>query len=636
MKHNRRPPASTPNLCMGMVILAGLAAVAFIVSQKHLFNETEMVIGATSLAFALVCLTLLRLNRELAVQMEGIKKQDKKLRDFGKAIIHSPCAVIITDHQGRIDQVNQRFSELTGYNPKEVRGWTFELLNPGEGEFAPETDQIWVRSLLQDGWTGEILSRRKDTELHWLHVSVSTVSDDQAQTQYIISCQDINQLKQANQQMKQMALYDPLTGLANRRLLIDRLEQTIKATRRDRSKLALMFLDLDQFKRINDTLGHDAGDLLLKTVAERLRLCVREKDTVSRLGGDEFTILLTDIEDTLAATHVANQILKVLKEPIMLGQHEVIISTSIGITLAPDDGTTTETLMKNADLALYRAKERGRDCHQYFTEELNAKALKQLILEQELRHALNFEEFTLHFQPQVALGSQALVSVEALLRWQHPRRGLVMPNDFVHIAEESGLIIPIGKWVLRNACLQIKMLHDLTGEKPRVAVNLSARQFEDKGLIPYINDVLTETGLNPSCLELEVTESMLMGDIDSVIERLEHLKSTGVTITIDDFGTGYSSLSYLKRLPVNNLKVDRQFVRDIPDDLNDMEITSAVIAVAHKLNLKVVAEGVEDEDQRDFLMINKCDYAQGYLFSRPMSMEALYPFMQREPKRKIA
>ncbi len=629
------PPASSQT-CLGILLLGTLVAAELVLGHGELGVRTSLLVGGVSLAFALVCLCLLRLNRRLAMQMKGLQEQDRTLRDLGRAIANSACAVIITDADGCIEEINPRFCDITGYGPDEVRGWNLDLLNPGDQDYTPETDQIWVRSILHDGWSGEVLSRRRDGSLYWLSVSVTGIEADDQGGRFVISCLDINELKQANEQMKQLALYDPLTGLANRRLFIDRLEQSIRASRRDRNKLALLFLDLDQFKRINDTLGHDAGDMLLQTVAQRLRRCVREKDTVSRLGGDEFTVLLTDLEDNLATTQIANQILKALKEPVMLGQHEVIVSTSIGITLAPEDGINADTLMKNADLALYRAKERGRDCHQYYTEELNAKALKQLILEQELRHALQYDEFSLQFQPQVDLTSGRIVSVEALLRWQHPRRGLVMPSDFIAVAEESGLIVPIGKWVLRNACLQIKMLHDITGCPLRVAVNLSARQFEDKGLANHIAEVLSETGLSPANLELEVTESMLMGDMDGVIERLAQMKATGITISIDDFGSGYSSLSYLKRLPVDILKVDRQFVKDIPDDLNDMEITSAVIAVAHKLNLKVVAEGVEDEDQRDFLVINRCDFAQGYLFSKPLTLESLYPYLCQEGLRQSA
>lgn len=621
---------------IGALVLAGLAGLGLLLLSRRAHSEPELWIGGLSLLMALFCALLIRLNQRLARQMSSLRQQDQQLQDFGRAILNSGCAVVITDAEGCIVDVNQTFTQITGYPAPQVRGWSLELLNPGEGEYAPETDQIWVRSMLQDGWSGEVLSRHASGELHWLAVTASVVALHGGETRVILSCIDINELKQANQRMQQLALYDSLTGLANRRLFIDRLEHSLRAAHRDRRKLALMFLDLDQFKRINDTLGHDAGDRLLKTIAQRLRGCVREKDTVSRLGGDEFTVLLTDLEETLAVTQVANQILKVLKEPIQLGQHEVIVSTSIGITIAPDDGINADTLMKNADLALYRAKEQGRDCHHYFTEELNSRAIKQLIMEQELRHALACNEFTLDFQPQVDLRTHQIVSVEALLRWQHPHKGRILPNDFIPVAEESGLIIPIGKWVLRNACLQMRMIQDMTGRDVRVAINLSARQFEDKNLVGFIADVLAETGLAPELLELEVTESMLMGDMDNVIERLNQLKATGVTITIDDFGSGYSSLSYLKRLPVDVLKVDRQFVRDIPDDLNDMEITSAVIAVAHKLNLKVIAEGVEDEDQRDFLMINKCDFAQGYLFSKPLPIETLYAFLQNPPERLSA
>jgi len=448
-------------------------------------------------------------------------------------------------------------------------------------------------------------------------------------TNYVVAAVDITELTEANRKMQQLALFDSLTGLANRRLFMDRLNNALASCRRQGSSLALLFLDLDQFKRINDTLGHDAGDILLLTIADRLKGCVREKDTVSRLGGDEFTVLLTDVKDTYSVTHVAQQILKALKQPIKLHKHEVIVSTSIGITLAPADSSHAETLMKNADLALYRAKECGRDRYHFFTEELNIQALNHLLLEQELRSAHRDDEFTLAFQPQVDLRTESVISVEALLRWNHPERGLVAPDDFITVAEETGLIIPIGRWVLRSACMQVKMIHELTGQPLKVAVNLSTRQFRDPHLEQIISEVLVESGLNPEFLELEVTESMLMDDIEKVIEQLSRIKSTGVTITIDDFGSGYSSLSYLKRLPVDILKVDRQFVQDIPDDISDMEITSAVIAVAHKLNLKVIAEGVEDIDQRDFLVINKCDFAQGYFYSKPLTFEELYQYLQK-------
>lgn len=618
---------------LGGILLLSLGIIGYLVFQRQGgLSHHEITIAVISAMLGLITLLSLRLYSALLQHMKVSQQKDLELKDFGRAVTNNGCAVLICSEAGRVSSINQRFSDITGYAQAELGGWHIELLNPAEGSFDPEQDQIWVRSILQDGWQGEILTRHRDGQNYWMAASVSELRDANNGLRYIISCIDIHDLKSANTQMKQLALYDSLTGLANRRLFVDRLEQNLKAVRRDQRKLGLMFLDLDQFKRINDTLGHDAGDCLLKTVADRLRNSVRQKDTVSRLGGDEFTVLLTDIDDTLTITHIADKILHALKEPIMLGKHEVIVSTSIGITIAPDDGCDADTLMKNADLALYKAKEKGRDCHHYFTEELNARALRQLMLEQELRHALHHEEFSLDYQPQVSLKNGEIQSVEALLRWQHPHRGRVAPGDFVPVAEECGLIVPIGKWVLRNACLQIRMMQQMSGRKIRVAVNLSARQFEDPELVDYVRDVLAETQLPAESLELEVTESMLMGDMESVISKLQELKAAGVVLTIDDFGSGYSSLSYLKRLPVDILKVDRQFVKDIPEDLNDMEITSAVIAVAHKLNLKVVAEGVEDEDQRDFLMINRCDYAQGYLFSKPISLEALYPYLNQDDR----
>ncbi|OZG69806.1 GGDEF domain-containing protein [Hahella sp. CCB-MM4] len=620
--------ASSVNIAffMGLVFSAGVVALTYWKPTNLPWTLLSAV--TVSAAFAIFSIVQIKLNRQLAHKVRELRERDFKLKKLGNAVTNSGSLIIITDELGNIEYVNNKFIKTTGYSLLEVKGCFLNILNPDNHHSA--TEQYWEHDLLVDGWEGDVLSCRKTGTSFWSAVSISSVSDNQGTiTNYVISCIDITELKEANSKMQIMALYDPLTGLANRRLFIDRLEQSVRAAKRDRKKIALMFLDLDQFKRINDTLGHDAGDILLTTVSNRLKECVREKDTVARLGGDEFTVLLTDVDDNLSVTPVAHQILRALKKPIKLKKHEVIVSTSIGITLAPTDGCTADSLMKNADLALYRAKEQGRDCYHFFTEELNASALRQLVLEQELRHALQYDEFTLHFQPQVNLRSERIVSVEALLRWYHPTKGLVSPDAFIPVAEETGLIVPIGKWVLKNACMQMKMIQDLTGVDIKIAVNLSTRQFDDPDLEEMIADALRETGLEPRFLELEVTESMLMGDIDLVIEKLKRLKSTGVSITIDDFGSGYSSLSYLKKLPVDILKVDREFVRDIPDDLNDMEITSAVIAVAHKLNLKVIAEGVEDIDQRDFLMINKCDFAQGFFFSKPLPFEDLYQYLTR-------
>lgn len=585
-----------------------------------------------AILFGIVCLVLIRLNLKLQQNITQREETELALTKLSSAVTNSGASIAITDHQGVIEYVNEKFCKITGYSRTESIGRCIDMLGPTQPSNGSET-LTWDRNCLQNNWEGDLLSLKKDGTSFWSATTISAVFDKNNEvSNYVISGIDISDLKEANKAMEQLALFDSLTGLANRRLFMDRVSQSIISAFRRETQAALLFLDLDQFKRINDTLGHDAGDQLLLIVAERLKACVRAQDTVARLGGDEFTILLNDIRDPQSVTNIAKLILKSLKEPIKLDKHEVIVSTSIGITLAPNDGQEVDTLMKNADLALYRAKERGRDGYYFFTEELNTKALKMLHIEQELRRALQMDEFTILYQPQVNLKTGAISSVEALIRWHHPDKGEVTPNEFITIAEETGLIVQIGEWVLRNACMQIKMLQKLTGQDVKVAVNLSSRQFSDPNLEQVIFDVLEASGLEPSYLELEVTESMLMDNIDKVIEQLNRIKSTGSTITIDDFGSGYSSLSYLKRLPVDILKVDREFVKDIPEDLNDMEITSAIIAIAHKLNLKVIAEGVENIDQRDFLVINRCDYAQGYYFSRPLTFEDLYRFFSEDQR----
>jgi len=589
---------------------------------------TTLAIGLAFICVALILfLVILTLKRRLADARRHHREDRDNLAKFSSAVMKSGSMIAITNRDGLIEYVNGRFCDITGYQPEDVIGRTLECMR-GMTCTATEADDdlpTLISAQKQD-WEGEVECMRKNGDSFWSAITVSAVRDSRGNLiNFVVSGVDITELKVASQRMQQLALFDSLTGLANRRLFLDRLEQAINGARRHQRQVALLFLDLDQFKRINDTLGHDAGDLLLLTVADRLKSCVRGQDTVARLGGDEFTILLNDVRKSHHVTVAAKNILRTLKAPIRLQNQEVIVSTSIGVTVAPSDSDEPETLMKNADLALYRAKEKGRDRYHFFTEELNQRAIRQLHLEQELRHALEFDEFNLMFQPQIDLHSGDVVSLEALIRWHHPVRGkVVSPDEFIPVAEETGLIVPIGNWVLHNACMQLKLLHQLTGRELRVAVNLSARQFRDPALEQVISEALHNSGLAPSFLEIEVTESMLMDDILSVTEQLQRIKDTGVTITIDDFGTGYSSLRYLKCLPVDVLKVDREFVQDIPDDLNDMEITSAVIAIAHKMGLKVIAEGVENLDQHDFLVINRCDMAQGYYFSRPLSFEAIY------------
>lgn len=579
-----------------------------------------------AIVFGILCFSLFRLNKRLHRTIESGEAAELTMSKLSSAVTNSGASIIITDHNGVIEYVNQKFCELTAFMHHEVIGRSIDMLGPKSDTDTDDVCRLDGRCL-QASWEGDALCARKGQAPYWNAITVSAVySKTKKITHYVISCIDITALKVANQKMEHLALFDSLTGLANRRLFVDRLEQAITSTERNQTQSALFFLDLDKFKRINDTLGHQAGDELLLIIAERLKSCVRKQDTVARLGGDEFTILLNDIADTDKIANIAKLILRSLKQPIKLGKHEVIVSTSIGITLSPSDSSCSDTLMRNADLALYMAKDKGRDGYYFFTEELNIRAKRLLTIENELRQAIHNNHFTLHFQPQINLKTSEICRVEALIRWNHPERGEVMPAEFISIAEETGLIVPIGEWVLRNACAQIKELQDLTGKEIGVAVNLSPRQFNDPKLVEIVELALKDSGLKPSSLEIEVTESMLMHDIKTVVAQLNSIKSTGSTITIDDFGSGYSSLSYLKTLPVDILKVDQEFVNDIPDDLNAMEITSAVIAVAHKMNLKVIAEGVENIDQRDFLVINKCDYAQGYFFSRPLTFQQLRDF----------
>lgn len=607
----------------------------------HVFNDITsldtqeiqaVLVISSTLIFATLCFFLYRLNNKLKDNIRAHEATEHMMTKLSSAITNSGASVIITNHKGRIEYVNQKLCRSTGYLHHELIGKSISVLTPDD---APDDVHTLGIECLERSWEGEVLCGSKNKLSFWTALTVSAVyGRDKNVTNYVLSAIDISALKAANQKMENLAWFDSLTGLANRRLFTDRLNVSILNAQRHKKTTALFILDLDQFKRINDTLGHQSGDELLLIVAERLKACVREQDTVARLGGDEFTILLNDITDLDRIASIAENVLTTLKKPIKLGKHEVIVSTSIGITTSPADSTCTETLMKNADLALYMAKDNGRDGYHFFTEDLNVRANRLLQIESELRQAIVNEDFYLHYQPQINLKTGEIASVEALIRWKHRTKGDIPPSEFIPVAEDTGLIVQIGEWVIRNACREIQALYELTGKQLRVAVNLSPRQFCDMNLVDTVKSAIDDSGLPPEHLEIEVTESMLMDDIETVIDQLNRIKSTGSTITIDDFGSGYSSLSYLRSLPVDILKIDREFVRDIPDDLSAMEIASAVVAVAHKLNLKVVAEGVENIDQRDFLVINHCDYAQGYFFSRPLSYEGLHDFFNE--KRDLA
>lgn len=441
--------------------------------------------------------------------------------------------------------------------------------------------------------------------------------------------------KEAKQRIIQMATHDALTGLPNRLLLQDRIEQALVQDARNQKQIAVLFIDLDHFKMINDSLGHEIGDFLLKAVAERLLACVRNEDTVARQGGDEFIVVLNSIGESLDAAKVAQKILDSLGQPYHIHENELHIGGSIGIAIFPEDGTNAEALLKNSDIAMYYAKENGRNNYQFFTKELNKSAHERHTLGLDLRYALERNELVLYYQPVMNMPGNRLHSVEALLRWRHPEHKLMAPDKFINLAEETGLIIPIGKWVLRTVCRQIKIWQDQGYDVPKVAINLSGRQFRDKELIKDISSILNETKVAAKYISLEITESMLIDNIEKGVETLKCLSEMGIHISIDDFGTGYSSLSYLKRFPINTLKIDRSFVHDIVTDKNDHTIVTAIIAMAHSLGIDVIAEGIETKEQLRLLIAQKCNHYQGYYFSQPVPVSEMINILKKPAIAKI-
>ena len=532
--------------------------------------------------------------------------------------------IILTDKNLRIQQINKTFTEVTGYEFAEIEGKTPSLLQSGrhDDEFYKG---MWA-SLHRTGmWQGQIYNMRKSGEIYLEWLSIYGIKNTQGEViNYIGLFSDLTEKQMTQDHIHHLAHYDALTNLPNRLLFTERLKQSVVFARRKKSSIALFFLDLDAFKKVNDSLGHDAGDILLQEVAIRLKNNIRESDTVCRLGGDEFTIIIENYEQISDVITVVNKILKAISAPMQIGTHIFYVTASIGIAIYPDNGNDIHDLIKNADTAMYAAKEKGKNCYEFYDQEMNRKTLEKLTLESCLHRAYEEEQFIVHYQPKVNLLDRKIEGAEALIRWKHPSFGFISPIQFIPLAEESGLISSIGEWVFRQVCSDIKQWNEQGLMNIKVSINLSAIQFRDSNFVKIISTIIEQSHINPQYLELEITESMLMNDIERSIAMMAQIKSLGISLSIDDFGTGYSSLKYLKKFPVDILKIDKSFVDELPHNPDDNAIAKSIIDLAHNLGMEVIAEGIEKPEQAEFLIKNGCLIGQGFYFSKAVPADIFY------------
>ena len=587
-----------------------IAGIRNFVSLYTRYPATEFIINLSFLCLlGLLLLFYRRWRREFIEH----KKDEEALLSLRKAVENMQIGVTITDAKGKIIYTNQADAEMHGYHAEELIGKEGKIFSPPEMR-KPMTQPLRKR------FRRESVNVRKDGSIFPVYLMSDVVMNSEGDVfATVTTCEDISERKRNEETINNLVFFDVLTGLPNRALFNDRLRQELAKAHRHNQLLAIMFLDLDRFKVINDTFGHNTGDLFLQSVSERLKCIVREGDTVSRLGGDEFILLFPDIKNIEDATAIAQKIIEKLSEVFVLSDKELYITASIGISFFPQNGNNVESLVKNADTAMYYAKGEGRNNYQFYTPTINTISAEKLMMESNLRKALQQKELVLYYQPQVDLISGKVIGAEVLLRWQNDDYGLMLPSRFIQLAEEIGLIQSIGEWVLRSACAQTKAWQEAGLPPILMSVNVSMHQFKDKAFINMLRTILQETNLEAQYLELELTESALMQNSALTISMLNELKSFGIHIAIDDFGTGYSSLSYLKYLPLSKVKLDQSFVRSLTIDPNDEAISKAIIAMAHSLNLKVVAEGVENVDQLSFLRSHQCDEVQGFLFSKPVT-----------------
>lgn len=604
-------------LLAGSFLLCGLTCFGLMIMSGRTARIEDLV--------ALKTRDLLRSNQALNMEVERRRKQENELR-IAATTFQSHEAIIVTDADGKVLRVNNAFNTITGYSAEEVIGRQPDFLSPTDQ--SPGFVQTLITALDRDNqWQGEIWNRRKNGDVFPEWLTVTGVRDEHGSLlNYVAIFSDISEQKAAEQEIHELAFYDPLTGLPNRRLLLDRLKQEIAAAKRQHHYGSLFFLDLDHFKTLNDSRGHQVGDELLIQVAQRLKSIIRDEDTASRLGGDEFIVMVPGRYQHLAqATHhaaiLAEKILQTINQPFTVQGSEHHFSTSIGVTLFPEMTEQPEAVIQQADTAMYRAKESGRNSISFYRPSMQETADRRLTLEKEIRQALKHQQFLLHYQAQVDHHGK-VVSAEALIRWQHPEKGMISPAEFIPIAEDTQLILPIGEWVMREACRQIKVWDEQNQPIHHVAVNVSSRQFRQADFVDQVNRVLLDAQLPAERLVIELTEGCVISDIDDTVEKMRDLQLLGVKTSIDDFGIGYSSLSYLKKLPISQLKIDQSFVRDIASDPNDAVIVETIINMAKNLGLHVIAEGVETQEQLNFLFNKGCFSYQGYYTGRPVSAAA--------------
>mgnify|MGYP000610347485 CR=1 FL=1 len=601
-------------------------------------KNSQQVVGVYALysdvvdAFDEKILSLLdSLGRDISSALERLEEKkhraysERKIHQLSQVVEQSSQAILITDTNFNIEYVNKAFTALTGYLLGEIINNTPAILrSKAEKQTTYEEISRTLRMGLK--WHGQIRQQRKDGSIYWSLQTVTPIKNNQGEvTHFVSASQDNTDLHDAQDTIEQLAFYDPLTNLPNRRLLSDRLQQALEHSHRAYDEIVVvMVLDLDNFKIVNDSLGHNYGDELLKQVAQILLSQVRKEDTVSRQGGDEFTIILAGMKNSRKVVDIASSILQILSQPINVSGHQVVIGTSIGIAVYPEDASNCDELLRHADMAMYFAKEEGKNNFQFFTPSLNKQAHLRLQLENKLRQAIENDHFQLFYQPQIDLVSGAIIGTEALIRWIDPDQGIISPAEFIPLAEETGLIGQIGDWVIETACRDMKALHEQGFPAVKVAVNVSAFQFRHgKHLTEVIRKSLDKHNFPAELFSLELTESILIDDIKETLTVLNSMRELGIILAIDDFGTGYSSLSYLKKFPIDILKIDQSFIRDITTDASDKAIVSAIIAMAKQLGIAVLAEGVEELEHQEFLKKQGCDYAQGYLYCKPIPADEL-------------